>query len=495
MDRAVGNVHDWNRCETDPWEGIHPRVIDETLRDGLQSASALDPPLDRKLALLHAMVGIGVDSVSVGLPAAGPRAVRDATELAREIRAARLPIRPTAAARTMEGDVHAIADVSSRAGIAIEVYAFIGSSPIRSLVEGWSVPFLIERIRAAGLTAQRAGLPYCLVMEDTTRTPPEVLRALFAAAIDVGAVRLCLCDTVGHADPHGVLALVAFAKETLDGLGAPHIELDWHGHNDRGLALANALAAARAGVTGVHATAGGIGERTGNTPMAELIAELGRAGARRKAGTAELDRYRELTADEIEGAGVGRPTAKVADEPLVPLRLQINGDTVELAVRPSRTLLEMLRYDLDLIGTKQGCDKGDCGACTVLLDGEPMLSCLTLALTCAGRKVTTVESLKGAPALEPLLDAFDRLGAGQCGFCTPGMLVTAKGLLLKDRNPSRDAIREAISGNLCRCTGYGPIVDAIELAARIERGEAPAGVDLPGANAPSPLPPHGARRS
>jgi len=494
MDRVAGDVHDWNRCEVDPWEGVRPRVIDETLRDGLQSASVLDPPLDRKIALLHAMVGIGVDSVSVGLPAAGPRAVRDATELAREIRSARLPIRPTAAARTMEGDVQAIADVSSRAGIAIEVYAFIGSSPIRRLVEGWGVAFLIERIRAAGLAAQSAGLPYCLVMEDTTRTPPDVLRELFSAAIDVGAVRLCLCDTVGHADPFGTHALVTFAKETLAGLGAPNLELDWHGHNDRGLALANALAAARAGVTGVHGTAGGVGERTGNTPMAELVSQLGVVGARSAPDAIALQKYRALTASEIEGSGTSRPTSTVREEPLVPLRLEINGDVVELAVRPSRTLLEMLRYDLDLVGTKQGCDKGDCGACTVLLDGEPTLSCLTLALACAGRKVTTVESLKGSPSLEPLLDTFDRLGAGQCGFCTPGMLVTAKALITKDPNPTREAIREAISGNLCRCTGYGPIVDAIELAAKIERGEEPRGIDLPGANAPAPLPSH-TRRS
>lgn len=495
MERA-GDVHDWNRAEADAWEGIRPRVIDETLRDGLQSAAAFDPPLDRKILLLHAMVGIGVDAVSIGLPAAGPRAVRDATELAREIRAGRLPIRATAAARTMEGDVHAIADVSARAGISIDVYAFIGSSPIRSLVEGWGLPFLIERIRSAGLAAQRAGLPYCLVMEDTTRTPPDVLRELFSAAIDVGAVRLCLCDTVGHADPHGTRALVTFAKETLAGLGAPQLELDWHGHNDRGLALANALAAALAGVTGVHGTAGGIGERTGNTPMAELVTQLVASGARSEPKAGALQRYRDLTASELEGAGAARvKPPPLREEPLVPLRLEINGDLTELAVRPSRTLLEMLRYDLDLIGTKQGCDKGDCGACTVLVDGEPTLACLTLALTCADRKITTVESLRGVPSLEPLLDAFDRLGAGQCGFCTPGMLVTAKALLTKDRNPSRDAIREAISGNLCRCTGYGPIIDAIELGARIERGEEPPGGELPGTNAPAPLPSHGARRS
>ena len=143
--------------------------------------------------------------------------------------------RATAAGRTTEGDVEAIADVSQRAGIAIDVYAFIGSSPIRRLVEGWSVELLVERVRAAGEAARRAGLPFCLVTEDTTRTPPEVLRDLYAVAIDVGATRVCLCDTVGHADPHGTQALVRFAQQTLRGLGAPHVTLDWHGHDDRGL--------------------------------------------------------------------------------------------------------------------------------------------------------------------------------------------------------------------------------------------------------------------
>jgi aerobic-type carbon monoxide dehydrogenase small subunit (CoxS/CutS family) len=147
-----------------------------------------------------------------------------------------------------------------------------------------------------------------------------------------------------------------------------------------------------------------------------------------------------------------------------------------------------LRYDLHLVGTKQGCDKGDCGACTVLIDGEPALSCLTLALGCRGREVRTVESLSGAPNLDPLLDAFDRQNAGQCGFCTPGMLMTATGLLEKNPCPGKDAIRHAIAGNLCRCTGYGPIVDAISLAAKIRRGEEPSGVDLPGTSAPAPLP-------
>lgn len=173
-------------------------------------------------------------------------------------------------------------------------------------------------------------------------------------------------------------------------------------------------------------------------------------------------------------------------EPLVTLSLRINGDEVQLAVRSSQTLLEVLRYELELIGTKQGCDKGDCGACTVLLDGEPVLACLTLALSCQGRSITTVESLAGAPHPDPLLDAFDRHGAGQCGFCTPGMLMTAKGLLKKHPCPSKDTIRQAISGNLCRCTGYGPIVEAIS-----EVGEGKTAQEA-GERLPPPLPSYGA---
>jgi carbon-monoxide dehydrogenase small subunit len=171
------------------------------------------------------------------------------------------------------------------------------------------------------------------------------------------------------------------------------------------------------------------------------------------------------------------------------MTLLIAGEPTRLAVHPRRTLLEALRYDLDLVGTKQGCDKGDCGACTVVLDGEAVLSCLTLALDADGRHVQTVESLAGAPHIDPILDCFDRVGGGQCGFCTPGMLMSATALLDKNPSPSRDAIKLAISGNLCRCTGYGRIVDAVELAAQIRRGEAEAGAGLPGTEcSPPPLP-------
>ncbi len=150
-------------------------------------------------------------------------------------------------------------------------------------------------------------------------------------------------------------------------------------------------------------------------------------------------------------------------------RLRVNGDDRTCAVPPHTTLLEALRYGLALTGSKQGCDKGDCGACTVLLDGAPVLACITLALACEGRQVRTVEGLAEGATPHPLQDAFDLTGGAQCGFCTPGMLMSAYALLARDPEPSRDDIAHALSGNLCRCTGYTKILDAVELAAQALR--------------------------
>lgn len=157
------------------------------------------------------------------------------------------------------------------------------------------------------------------------------------------------------------------------------------------------------------------------------------------------------------------PVKKVA------CQLEVNGDAVECLVAPMTTLCEALRYGLGLTGTKQGCDKGDCGACTVLLDGAPHLSCLTLALAAQGRAIQTVEGLAEGAEAHPLQDAFDRFGAAQCGFCTPGILMSAAALLEANPAPTRVEIQEALGGNLCRCTGYTKILDAIEDAARVLR--------------------------
>ncbi|GAB4163597.1 MAG: (2Fe-2S)-binding protein [Planctomycetota bacterium] len=152
--------------------------------------------------------------------------------------------------------------------------------------------------------------------------------------------------------------------------------------------------------------------------------------------------------------------------------LSVNGERHEVAISPNRTLLEVLREDLGLTGTKHGCELGECGACTVQIDGTPVLSCLVLAAEAEGRDVRTVEGLADGPRLDPLQDAFADLGAAQCGYCTPGVLMAADALLRRNPKPTRDQIREALAGNLCRCTGYLKIFEAVELAAARKRGEA-----------------------
>jgi aerobic-type carbon monoxide dehydrogenase small subunit (CoxS/CutS family) len=151
--------------------------------------------------------------------------------------------------------------------------------------------------------------------------------------------------------------------------------------------------------------------------------------------------------------------------------LRVNGEPIEVAFAPHKTLLEVLREDLRLTGTKHGCELGECGTCAVLVDGKPVLSCLYLGLECEGKHVETVEGMAGAEGLHPLQKAFADLGAAQCGYCTPGFLLTAKALLAEKPSPTLEEIKEALAGNLCRCTGYIKIFEAVELAAAWMRGE------------------------
>ncbi|MAB78389.1 MAG: 2-isopropylmalate synthase [Planctomycetes bacterium] len=271
IDRAE-LIFDWNQVgSAPPPEGPRLQFDDETLRDGLQCPSVRDPKLDQKIELVHLMDKLGIDSVDVGLPGAGERARQHIKMLVRET--ANLNITANVACRTLVSDIKPAVDLVQELGTPIEVCAFIGSSPIRQYAEGWDIDEMVRLTKEAISFAVEHDVPAMFVTEDTTRARPEDVRALYTAAIEAGARRICICDTCGHATPDGVRGIVGFVSELVSTLNAD-VGIDWHGHRDRGLGLINAIVAAAAGVTRLHATAIGIGERAGNTEMDLLLVNL-----------------------------------------------------------------------------------------------------------------------------------------------------------------------------------------------------------------------------
>jgi len=225
------------------------------------------------------MEKLGIETLDVGLPGAGKRQRESVLALCREISDRRMQIRPNCAARTMMVDIRPIAEASQLTGVPIEACLFIGSSPIRQYAEEWTLDQIRRHTREAIRFAVKEGLDVMYVTEDTVRSSPVHLSILFAEAIEAGAKRLCLCDTCGAATPEAVLNLVSWVKTFLAETGA-NLGIDWHGHRDRGLDLANTLAAIEAGASRVHGTALGIGERVGNTPMEQLLVNLNLLGMR-----------------------------------------------------------------------------------------------------------------------------------------------------------------------------------------------------------------------
>jgi isopropylmalate/homocitrate/citramalate synthase len=268
-------IYDWNLASP-PAIAAGTRVLlnDETLRDGLQNPSVFDPRIDEKIEILHLMESLGINSVNIGLPGAGSRASAHSEALAREIATNRMEIKPNCAARTVEADILPIIEISQRVGIALEAATFLGSSPIRRLVEDWSVDHLERTTEKAVRFAVAHGLPCMYVTEDTTRTDAGTVKRLYSCAIRSGARAIVLCDTVGHATPNGAYNLVKFAIDEVVKPSDENIRVDWHGHNDRGLAVANSLAAVAAGAHQIHAAANSLGERVGNTPMDLMLVNL-----------------------------------------------------------------------------------------------------------------------------------------------------------------------------------------------------------------------------
>lgn len=294
-------IYDWNESDGSfDWAALGEiQLDDETLRDGLQNPSVVDPSIEDKIQLLHYMDRLGIHTADIGLPGAGPRAVEAVTALAKEIVDAGLSIQANCAARTVVADVEPIAEISQKVGIPIEACTFIGSSPIRQYAEDWTLEKMLRVTEEAVSFAVSEGLPVLMVTEDTTRAHPDVLKELYGTAIRCGARRLCIADTVGHATPEGTRALVRFVIEEIVEPSGEDVGVDWHGHRDRGFGLANTISAIKAGATRVHGTALGIGERSGNTEMDLLLVNLQLLGVH-DADLTVLPAYCELTAEACQ---------------------------------------------------------------------------------------------------------------------------------------------------------------------------------------------------
>jgi isopropylmalate/homocitrate/citramalate synthase len=263
-------IHDWNQTP-----GIKSALLnDETLRDGLQSPSVRDPSIAQKIEILYLMESLGINALDLGLPGAGPRAVEHVEALAREIVANKMTIRANCAARTHENDIRPIAEIVQRTGLNIEAATFIGSSPIRRYTEGWTEDFLLQTTEKAVKFVVSLGLDAMYVTEDTSRCDPAMIKRLYSTAINCGARSIVVCDTAGHSTPAGAFALTKFVLDEVVKPSGENIRLDWHGHNDRGLAVANSLAALAAGADCVHACALATGERVGNTQMDQMLVNL-----------------------------------------------------------------------------------------------------------------------------------------------------------------------------------------------------------------------------
>ena len=270
MKKSNNLIFDWNKKNTNFFPEKTPQLDDETLRDGLQSPSVKTPTMEEKIKIIHLINDLGIESANIGLPGAGKHVEDSALKLAQEISNQKLNIYPNCAARTLRIDVEPVIRIQQKTGLKMEVSTFIGSSPIRQYAEGWTIDKMLKDTEDSVSFAIENGLDVMYVTEDTTRADPEDLKKLYRAAIECGAKRVTICDTVGHATPQGVKALVSFIRNFVDNI-ENGIQVDWHGHRDRGLDMPNTLAAIEAGADRVHGTALGIGERVGNTPIDQLL--------------------------------------------------------------------------------------------------------------------------------------------------------------------------------------------------------------------------------
>ena len=280
-------IFDWNKVDYDISRDSnnHPHGIwfdDETLRDGLQSPSARNPTISQKIELLTYMEKLGIQKVDLGLPGAGPFHIEHIDAMLSHIDENNFSIRPGAAVRTLMNDIQPLVDLQQKHGIEIQASAFLGTSPIRQFTEGWTIDKLLSTMEKAVSFAVENEVPVMFVTEDTTRSKPEDVKMIYQRAMELGVRRLCVCDTCGHVTPNGVKKLLNFIDEEVikdSGYMRSEIEVNWHGHQDRGLGVANNIAAVEAGADVIHGTALGVGERAGNAPIDQTLVNLKLMGA------------------------------------------------------------------------------------------------------------------------------------------------------------------------------------------------------------------------
>ena len=291
-------IYDWNIIDYDIKRNSseHPHDLwfdDETLRDGLQSPSANNPTIDQKIELLDYMEKLGIQKVDLGLPGAGPFHVEHIDLMLSHITENSYEIRPGCAVRTVVSDISPLIDLQAKYDCQIQASAFLGTSPIRQYTEGWDMTKILSTAEKAVSFAIDNDIPVMFVTEDTTRSRPEEIKEVYTRALELGADRICVCDTCGHVTPNGVQKLLSFIQNEVipdAGFKRRDIEINWHGHQDRGLGVANNIAAFESGADVIHGTALGIGERAGNAPLDQTLVNLSLMGVISNDLTA-LDEY------------------------------------------------------------------------------------------------------------------------------------------------------------------------------------------------------------
>ena len=279
-------IYDWNAIDYEIARNPsnHPHGVwfdDETLRDGLQSPSARNPEIEQKIELIDYMEKLGIQKVDLGLPGAGPFHIGHIDAMLTHMGENGYELRPGCAVRTVVSDIEPLVELQAKHERQIQASAFLGTSPIRQYTEGWTMERILSTAEKAITFAVDNDIPVMFVTEDTTRSKPEDIKAVYTRAIELGADRICVCDTCGHVTPNGVRKLLTFIQDEVipdAGVKRADIEVNWHGHQDRGLGVANNLAAVEAGADVIHGTALGVGERAGNAPLDQTLVNLSLMG-------------------------------------------------------------------------------------------------------------------------------------------------------------------------------------------------------------------------